>query len=188
MTKSIPHLDKRNKSSFVYSNGEKILFEPLFGYGRYVPLPDSKRKIFSMKEITTGELGKNVKEVFANSRVLDFSEIDVFFDNDKIKSAIDASVGIMMRLFEKKNKSSLNKDMMQIPANIRDGVISLRPTKHDRSCYYSGLSLSDKELVYIPHSSSDEEIGEALKLALTRCTGLGAYEFHKKLKALGWEK
>jgi hypothetical protein len=187
MTQTIPPLDKKDKTACIYSNGDKILFEPLFGYCQYVPLPDSKRKIFNMSDVTTTELGQNVKEVFENSRVLDFSEIDDFFDNDRIERDICECEKIMEKLFGKKNQTTLNKSMMQIPANINNGLIKLRPTKHQRSDYYCDVASNDNAVVIVPLSSSDEEIGEALKLAFTRCTGLGAYEFHKKLKELGWE-
>lgn len=187
MTSSVPSLDKNNRTANVYSNGDKILFEPLFGYAQYVPLPDSKRKIYNLSELTTEELGKNVKEVLANSRVLDRSEINDFFDNDRIEKEDLECLEIMIKLFGKRNKASLYKSLMKCPLHLQKGILSMRPTKHDRSEWYSGLSINDKELVYIPLNSSDEDIGNALKLAFTRCTGVGAFEFHKKLRELGWE-
>lgn len=187
MVEAVPPLNKDDKSSFVYSDGERILFEPLFGYAQYVPLPDSKRKICNLSELTTAELGRNVRENLANSRVLDRSEISAFFDDDRIEKDWHECLNIMIKLFGKKNKAALERSLMQMPTNVDNGVISFRPTKHVRADHYCGLSLDDKELVYVPLSSSDEEIGQALKLAFTRCIGVGAFEFHKKLKELGWE-
>jgi hypothetical protein len=188
MAITVPPLDKNDKCAVIYSNGDKILFEPLFGYRQYVPLPNSKRKIFNLSEITTAELGKNAKEMFENSVTLDISEIDDFFVDDRIEREDKECLNIMIKLFNKKNKADLYKNLMQIPTGISKGIVDFRPTKHQRSDYYCDVASHDKAVVYIPLSSSDEEIGEALKLALTRCTGLGAYEFHKKLKALGWEE
>lgn len=189
MTQEIPPLNKKNTCSFVYSNGDKILFEPLFGYAQYVPLPDSKRKIYNLSELTTEELGKNVKEVLANSRVLDRSEINDFFDNDRIEKEDLDCENIMIRLFEKKNKADLFKNLMQVLVCVRDeSIFSFRPTKHDRSDCYSGITPGmGPEIIKISLNSSDEDIGDALKLAFIRCTGVGAFEFHKKLRELGWE-
>lgn len=184
-----PPLNKKNTCSFVYSNGEKILFEPLFGYRQYVPLPDSKRKICNLSELTDAALGQNVRENLANSRVLDRSEINDFFDDDRLEREDAECLKIMIKLFDKRTRAQLYKSMMQVLVCIRDeSIFSFRPTKHDRADCYSGLSPgSGPEIVKIPLSSSDEEIGQALKLAFTRCIGVGAFEFHKKLKELGWE-
>lgn len=188
MTNSVPSLDKNNRSSTILCNGEFILFEPLFGYAQYVPLPDSKRKIYNLSELTTVELGQNVKEVLANSRVLDRSEINDFFDNDRIEKCVKESEDIMIKLAHKKNKTIFYKNMMQIPTALDSNIISFRPTKHDRADYYSGINPgSGSEIVKLSLNSSDEDIGNALKLAFTRCTGVGAFEFHKKLRELGWE-
>jgi hypothetical protein len=189
VAKTIPTLDKNNRCSVIFCNGDFVLFEPLFGYGMYVPLPNSKREVFNLFEITVAALGRNVKEMFENSRVLDVSEVDDFFEPNQIDKWVKDSEVLTIKLVNKKNKTDFYKNMMQIPAARENDVISFRPTKHDRSDYYSGINPgSGPEIVKLPLSSSDEEIGEALKLALTRCTGLGAYEFHKKLKALGWEE
>jgi hypothetical protein len=188
---SIPHLDKRNQHTAVYCNGEKILFEPLFGYAQYVPLPNSKRKIFNISNLSDKQLGKELLEVLSNSRTLDIAEVNSFFNNERLEKEDKECLSIMIKLFNKKNKTELYKCLMKIRiyTEYKDNVTNMRPTKHCRSDVYSGISPGEgPEIIRIPLSSSDEEIGEALKLALTRCTGLGAYEFHKKLKALGWEK
>lgn len=184
---AIQPLNKKDCHAFVYSNGLKILFEPLFGYAQYVPLPDSKRKIFDVASLTSCDLGKNIREVLTNSRVLDVSEIDTFFDDERLDKDDRICLEIMMQLFEKKRKTDLYKDLMNIPVYIMGDVIRFRPTKHERSDVYVGLSLEDKEVVQVPLDSSDEDLGDALKLAFKRCIGVGAFEFHKRLKKIGWE-
>lgn len=183
-----PALNKNNKTCAILNNGEFVLFEPLFGYAQYVPLPDSKRKIVDIVDLTSRDLGQNVREVLANSRVLDISEIDDFFDDAKIEHNVFNSEQRIIELVNKKNKTAFYKNMMQVPTSIDDGIISFRPTKHERSDCYAGLSPgSGPEIVKIDSKLSDEDIGEALKLAFSRCTGVGAYEFHQRLKAVGWE-
>lgn len=185
----IPTLNKKNTCSFVYSNGQKILFEPLFGYRRYVPLPDFPGKIFDLSEVSSSDLGQNVREVLANSRVLDISEVDDFFDDERLMRDDRETTKFKVNAFGKKNKSAVYKEMMQVFISIEDcRSFCLRPTKHERSDIFSGLSPGmGPELIYKPLESSDEELGDALKLAFSRCIGVGAFEFHKKLKALGWE-
>lgn len=187
MSAVIPILDKKNRTSDVYCDGQKVLFEPLFGYRQYVPLPDSKRKIFDIASLTSCDLGQNIREVLANSRVLDISEVDDFFDDERLVKDDAECLNIMIEIFEKKSKAALYSNLMKCPLHLENEIVSFRPTKHDRSDRYSGLSLDDKELIYLPLDSSDEDLGDALKLAFKRCIGVGAFEFHKRLKKIGWE-
>lgn len=111
MTHAVPLLDKNDRCSLIFADGETIVFEPLFGYAQYIPLPDSKRKVCNLSELTDAALGRNVKDVLANSRVLDRSEIDAFFDDAQVARWVKKSGEIMFRLAHKKKQSYVLQEL-----------------------------------------------------------------------------
>lgn len=58
--------------------------------------------------------------------------------------------------------------MMQCAIEIRDGVLTISPSIHEKlEGWESGLPKSDN--VVLPSNSSPEKIGAGLRLAFSRC-------------------
>ena len=62
------------------------------------------------------------------------------------------------------------KDMKDISINLWDGLITISPSHHEKLDSWSGKGLTEADKVKLPASSSPEEIGAGLRLALRRCT------------------
>jgi hypothetical protein len=69
-----------------------------------------------------------------------------------------------------KTKKALFKDMKSCGIKSRNGVITIRPSHHDKLEGWSGNGISQEDYVVLPASSPSEKIGEALRLAFSRCT------------------
>jgi hypothetical protein len=83
----------------------------------------------------------------------------------------------VLRKYNYKNKSELYKYMMNCSAMLEDGKIIIGSTKH-KAGGWEGMHSCD---IIISSSSPPEIIGAAVKYAIARCTGKGAYEVAKKL-------
>ncbi len=55
-----------------------------------------------------------------------------------------------------------------------EGLITIKPTFHDKLEGFSGDGISESEYVTITSKSSAEDVGKAVLLAFSRCKGKGA--------------
>ena len=64
--------------------------------------------------------------------------------------------------------------MMSCGLACKDGTIIIRPSHHKQLEYWSGEGFTESDYIKLPADSPPEEIGAALRLAFSRCTGMGA--------------
>ncbi|TBU81445.1 contact-dependent growth inhibition system immunity protein [Phytopseudomonas dryadis] len=76
----------------------------------------------------------------------------------------------LMSRYGYKNKRSLFKDMKNCSVEKREGLITMRPSHHEKLEGWSGKGLSENDYVVIATDCSPEDVGAALLLALSRCT------------------
>jgi len=74
----------------------------------------------------------------------------------------------LMERYGYKNKGALFKGMKNVTIVSKDGVLKLEPWHHKRLDAWEGIVAG--ATVVIPATSTPEEIGAALRLALSRCT------------------
>ncbi|MBP9693427.1 MAG: CdiI family contact-dependent growth inhibition immunity protein [Alphaproteobacteria bacterium] len=55
--------------------------------------------------------------------------------------------------------------------NLDQGLITIRPSHHEKLEAWSGEGIDKRDYVNIPHDSEPSQIGAALRLAFSRCTG-----------------
>lgn len=93
------------------------------------------------------------------------------FDYKKGEEFYDSWVADMMRRYGYKTKRALFKGMNSCSVKSADGVIAIRPSHHEKLEAWSAAGINEEDHVKLPATASPEEIGAALRLAFSRCTG-----------------
>lgn len=118
------------------------------------------------------DLGESILEALSNSRTLLNAEERVsFFDQEKSNKNYADWVGMLMEKFGHKTKKSLFKDMKNCSVHCINGVITISPTRHEKLEGWGRTKGDGIEDVILSVDSSPAQIGEALRLALSRCKG-----------------
>lgn len=74
---------------------------------------------------------------------------------------------MLMDRYGYKTKRALFKDMKHSIIHLTHGEITISPMRHEKLEAWEGLELSENVIITVDNSPS--EIGEGLRLALTRC-------------------
>lgn len=150
-----------------YENQDFINISTFSGYNRRARDPDGENLCLS-KSASNEELGQATLLSLSKSRKIEQSEIATFFDRDNVNQRYNNWVANLMEKYGYKTKRALFKKMMQCSIEIRDGVLTISPSIHEKlEGWGGGLPKSDD--VVLPINSSPEEIGAGLRLAFSRC-------------------
>jgi hypothetical protein len=167
----------------VMCNGDFMNFSTHSGYHLCTCDFDGANIFLSMNS-TDSDIGNVCKNALALSRHMSLEEDERIFTDEKVKKFWKNWDQTTKKKYAYKNVSELLKTMMRVSIKKYEDIFLIYPWKRLSKEGYMGADPDIK----LPTTSSPEEIGAAVRRAFTHCTGLGAYEFHKKLKALGWEK
>ncbi|HDL8054208.1 contact-dependent growth inhibition system immunity protein [Yersinia enterocolitica] len=116
-------------------------------------------------------IGEAVLIALSNSRTLSLEESADFFDLEKGKERYAAWIAMLMERYGYKTKRALFKDMKRCSIHCLNDVITISPSRHEKLEAWSGRGIKESDHVVIPADSIPEEIGAALRLALSRCKG-----------------
>ena len=125
-------------------------------------------------------LGEAVLDALAHSRWVlpesmkeDTDPAGVEYDSSlyDYKTNYPIWVNALMERYGYKTKRALFKGMKRVGIANENGVITMRPSHHYRLEGWEAGDLTEEDYVVIPATSPPEEIGAALRLALSRCTG-----------------
>lgn len=89
------------------------------------------------------------------------------YDLDVLKHASDEWVSLHMRKFGYKTRRELFKQLLNCNIERRDGEIRIFPTAHEKLEGWSGVP--EDQHVVLPGSSTPSEVGEGVRLAMSRC-------------------
>lgn len=78
---------------------------------------------------------------------------------------------MLMEKYGYKTKRALFKDMKNCSIHCINDLIIISPTHHEKLESWSGKGINESDNVVISVNESPAEIGAALRLALSRCTG-----------------
>ncbi|MBW5824203.1 CdiI family contact-dependent growth inhibition immunity protein [Yersinia kristensenii] len=116
-------------------------------------------------------IGDAVLIALSNSRTLSLEESADFFDLETGKEQYAAWIAMLMEKYGYKTKRALFKDMKNCSIHCINDLITTSPTRHEKLEAWSGRGIKESDDVVIPADSIPEEIGAALRLALSRCKG-----------------
>ena len=130
--------------------------------------------VFNKVDITDSYFGKLVKEKLDESREVSLQEFQAIFNSEKMKGLQKNLEEEMKKRYGYKNKKSIYKDMSFLSLEQDASFIIIAPLHQDSLGGYSGISLPDNSPLEFKYDKniSDEELGKAIRQALTYCTSI----------------
>lgn len=130
--------------------------------------------VFNKVDITDSYFGKLVKEKLDESREVSLQEFQAIFNSEKMKGLQKNLEEEMKKRYGYKNKKSIYKDMSSLSLEQDDLYITISPLHQDSLDGSTGISLPDNSPLEFKYDKniSDEELGKAIRQALTYCTSI----------------
>ncbi len=150
------------------SNGDFICVETYSGYRRIAGDPQGAMHLLP-PDADNEALGTAILDSLARSRFLTLEEANVFFSYEAVNKRYTEWVDNLMQRYEYKGKRALFENMKACGIECQNGLITIRPSNHEKLEGWSGDGISKSDHVIIPSDRPAEEIGAALRLALSRC-------------------
>ena len=154
------------KAAFVRINKDFLLVTSFIRGMIAITDPDQDF-IFNEVDISDLDLGRLIKEI-------SFEEFQAIFNSEKMKGLQKNLEEEMKKRYGYKNKKSIYKDMSFLSLEQDASFIIIAPLHQDSLGGYSGISLPDNSPLEFKYdkSISDEELGKAIRQALTYCTSI----------------
>lgn len=153
------------------------------GYGITCLDPKGVQHLTS-HNVSDGELGAMLLDALAHSRFVlpprDNRDIWVhpevtydaeLYDFDRSNERYNQWVSDLMLTQGYKTKRTLFKGMKSCGIECCEGVITIRPSFHDKAERWSGKGIEKSDYVVLAANSPQADIGAALRLAFSRCKG-----------------
>ena len=130
--------------------------------------------IFNEVDISDLDLGRLIKEKLNESKEVSFEEFQAIFNSEKMKGLQKNLEEEMKKRYGYKNKKSIYKDMSFLSLEQDASFIIIAPLHQDSLGGYSGILLPDNSALEFKYDKniSDEELGKAIRQALTYCTSI----------------
>ncbi|MDA8428445.1 MAG: contact-dependent growth inhibition system immunity protein [Geobacteraceae bacterium] len=112
-------------------------------------------------------LGSIVMEALSKSRFLSLEDARALDEHEKNRNE-DWDKNVMER-YAYKSKGALYKNMKYCSISSFDGLLTIYPTRHEKLQSWGVDKRDGIENVIIPVNSSMAEIGDAIRLAFSRC-------------------
>ena len=133
---------------------------------------DPDGKIFFLERYPeVVEFGRAIRECLAASRIIPFEEVRTFFDRTAVQRRYEDWLALLMQKFGYKTRRAVLQKMHLCNVDLRNATITFGPTFHEKLEGWSGELIDKADYVHIPETSTEEEIGQAALLALSRCIG-----------------
>ena len=161
---------QRKRWAHVYENRDFVQIETRSGYRGGLPDPLGKR-VQIPNPASDEDLGRAVLEALASSRFIHPDEDRQFFDiRGRVVPQYEEWVKSLMATYAYKSRRALFKEMKSCGIEERNGVVTMRPTHHEKLEAWSGEGITEESLVHVDIDSNALSVGTALRLALSRCT------------------
>jgi len=117
------------------------------------------------------ELGDAVLLALSKSRFVHPDSDPELFDNIRVAERYNTWITDLMNAFGYRTKTNMFKGMKSPDVEVRNGQITIIPTKRERGEGFGPTLRGEKDHVHLPANSSPEEVGAAIRLGLERCIG-----------------
>lgn len=154
-------------SASVYFNDKFILIKTLPGYRGYAADPDHEA-IFLPENPNIQKCGDAVLFALKRSRQISLEEIPLYFERHAAAARYNAWVSEMIERYAYKDRRSLFKNLRNCGIRQVEGSIVFVPMDHEKAEQWLGIG--DEANVTIASDAPVSEVGEVLRLALSRCT------------------
>jgi len=149
-------------------NERFICLVPQSGYRLAMPEPTALERLLT-PDVPDSILGEAVQNSLAESKFLTLEEAKAL---RSVADSRDAEwVRSLMDRYGYRTKQALFKNMKSCSIVVSDDELVFSPSHHDKLDSWSRSKGDGIEDVIIPSDSSMTEVGAALRLAFSRCTG-----------------
>ncbi|CAO4846557.1 MAG: Immunity protein CdiI-o11 [Holosporales bacterium] len=164
-----PPPPEEKKWASVEMNADFLNVQTRSGY-RMTVSDSSGDDIFLNPDADDISIGDAVVKALSKSRMIDPKDFGVFFDPDRLQNQYNDWIDYCKKTYRYKTKKALYKNMMSVAITAYEGKLILRSRHQEKPGGYGPSKNKDKDNVIIPEDSTPEEIGKAIRLALSRCT------------------
>ena len=163
----------KSKSIFIEVNCDFILVTSLITGMLSMVNPDQDF-IFNEVDISDLDLGRLIKKKLNESKEISFEEFQAIFNSEKMEGLQKNLEEEMKKHYGYKNKKSIYKDMSSLSLEQDHLYITISPLHQDSLDGSTGISLPDNSPLEFKYdkSISDEELGKAIRQAMTYCTSI----------------
>jgi CDI immunity protein len=158
------------KWAAIDANEKLICIETYSGYRRSAADPAGKQFVMDWPA-EPAAIGQALHEALAASRMLKPEEFATFFDRDAGEQRYESWVAMLQQRFAYASRRTLFKNMNYCDVECLDGVITIRPWFHEELEGWTGEGIPKTDHVVVKEETPAKELGEAVLLALSRCTG-----------------
>jgi hypothetical protein len=174
---------KKPSSASAYSNHEFVCIETMSGYHGGTHGDPKGAAHYLDSQASDEALGSAVLDAMSRSRFVLSSprvgsvyppelEFDAeLYDPARVAERYDVWTNSLMQRYGYKTKQALFKNMHSCSIEAQGGRMTIRPSHHQSLEGWGRTKGDGIEDVVIPADSTPTEIGAALRLAFTRCTG-----------------
>lgn len=150
------------------NNGDFISIQSYSGYRLAFIDPDAPEYLCD-PNVSEEDLGLMIIDALKQSRFLPYQEacaLEAKFDQGYYNNWVKN----LMSRYGYKTKRALFKNMGNCSVECHKGIITIRPSHHEKLEAWSGQGITEEDYVKVPESSPPAAIGAALRLAFSRCT------------------
>jgi len=115
-------------------------------------------------------LGASLRRALAASKRVSVEEFQKIFASGIVQKLGKEREQDVMQKYGYKSRRALYKNMMCCWISVFDGLLEIKPTHHKSMDSYSGISNDGPEIIRLPLTVSDAELGAALREGFKRCT------------------
>ncbi|MDU0459861.1 MAG: contact-dependent growth inhibition system immunity protein [Geobacteraceae bacterium] len=153
-------------SAGVHATKEFINIYTYSGYRLHIADPTCEEHFLPI-DVSDELLGSILKEALSKSRFLSLDDARALAEHGKDRY-VDWEKTVMER-YAYKSKRAMYKNMKYCSISNSDGLLTIYPTRHEKLQSWCVDKSDGIENVIIPIDSTNAEIGDALRLAISRC-------------------
>jgi len=155
----------------IFATDQLICIETHSGLRSTASDPGGKTELVPLGA-ESGVVGAALMAALSASRILQPKELGTFFDLAALEARYERWVELLMKAHQCESRRSLFKGMKYCFARVSDGVVELRPTRQEKLEVWTGEGITEADRVHVKLKASPQELGDAVLLALSRCSAL----------------
>ena len=164
------NLPKPKQWATAYATNEFISVNTCSGLRSSARDPEGK-EIFFPLDVSDEQLGAGILEALSASRFLSPDEVGSFFDLAVTEKYYENWVELLTEKFGYKSRRDVFKDMKHCMIDRVDGVITIKPTNHEKLEAWGGKGIDKNDYENLDAAASEADLGKALKSCFAKCIG-----------------
>lgn len=121
-------------------------------------------------DVNNETLGHTLRLALKASKRVSVEEFQKIWTSRIVHKLGDERDAWAMKHYGYKTKRAMYKNMDRCSISVADGQIEIAPMHHKSLDGYSGISNDGPEILRIPETATDTELGAALREGFARCT------------------